>query len=51
MIEQIIQMLQIAEFTSTSEAIEIAKGKHKIEDNLKSFKKQFNRAKPWQSKR
>jgi hypothetical protein len=48
MIEQILQMLQIAEFVGESEAIDIAKGKHKIQTTFKDIKKQIKRAKSWQ---
>ncbi len=48
MIEQILQMLQIADFAGESEAIDIAKGKHKIHTNFKDIKKQIKRAKSWQ---
>lgn len=48
MIEQIIQMLQIAEFTGQSEAIEIAKGKYKIPNSIKEIRKQIKRARKCQ---
>jgi len=48
MIEKIIQMLQLSEFEGQSEAIDIAKGKHKIQTTFKGIKKQIKRAKLWQ---
>ena len=51
MIEQILQMLQIADFAGESEAIDIAKGKHKIEKGLKEFKNQLKREKAWRSRK
>jgi hypothetical protein len=48
MIEQILQMLQIAEFAGESNAIDIAKGKHKIQTTFKGLVKQGKRAKSWQ---
>ena len=47
MIELILQMLQIDEFKGQSEAIDIAKGKHKIQHTLKGIAKQKKREKEW----
>lgn len=51
MIEQILQMLQIAEFEGQSEAIDIAKGKHKLTWSFKESLRQKKRKKAWQLKR
>ncbi len=51
MIENILQMLQIAEFEAKSEAIDIAKGKYKIQDTLKGMARQHKRNKAWQSRK
>lgn len=44
MIEMIVQMLQFAKYRD-SENIEIAKGKNKLPENWKEFKKQLNHIK------
>ena len=51
MIELIIQMLQLDEFKGQSEAIDIAKGKYKIQDTFKDISRQKKRAKAWQSRK
>jgi len=48
MIELILQMLQLDEFKGQSEAIDIAKGKHKIQHTLKGLAKQKKRKDAWQ---
>jgi len=47
MIELILQMLTINEFEGQSELIDIAKGKHKIQDTVKGIARQQKRAKAW----
>lgn len=51
MIELIIQMLQLNEFEGQSELIEIAKGKYKIQDNVKGIRRQIKREKAWQQRK
>jgi hypothetical protein len=51
MIEKILQMLALDEFEGQSEAIDIAKGKHKIQDSLKGIKRQNKRKKAWHSRK
>ena len=48
MIELILQMLQLDEFKGQSEAIDIAKGKYKIQYSVKEISKQKKREKAWQ---
>jgi hypothetical protein len=48
MIELILQMLQLDEFEGKSKAIDIAKGKHKIQHTLKGIAKQNKRSRSWQ---
>ena len=43
MIEKIFEMLKLSEHFGISEEIEIAKGKHKLTDNLKEIYKQEKR--------
>ncbi len=42
-INQIVQLLQVAEFVGEHEYIEIAKGKHKLNDKIKPAYKQMIR--------
>tara|TARA_R100001460_G_scaffold24806_4_gene49814 strand:+ start:1639 stop:1803 length:165 start_codon:yes stop_codon:yes gene_type:complete len=42
-IEKIFEMLKISEHLNVSEEIEIAKGKYKLNDNLKEIYKQEKR--------
>ena len=51
MIELIIQMLQLNEFEGQSELIDIAKGKHKIQDSTKGIRRQIKRKKAWQQRK
>ena len=51
MIKSIIQLLRASEFYGESEAIEIAKGKHKLVDTVKHKMEQQKRVKKWRSKR
>ena len=51
MIETIIQMLHISEYAGESELIDIAKGKHKIQDTVKGIAKQKKRSKAWRSRK
>ncbi len=48
MLNQILQMLQIAEDYENSEAISIAKGKYQYTTNYKQL---FKKAMKWQSKK
>lgn len=51
MIGQIIRLLNISEFYSEGECIEIAKGKYKLEPTLYGKVKQKQRARLWRLKK